>query len=104
MAYVDQNGLVLIDEVEATEDIKKLKDARNLLIEATELINQIVAINSGFKGNTAEAIEFVNVKLLGCINSQINGIEAGEQMINKVVNYYSTVDTNMKDQINANLD
>ena len=56
MAYVDENGLILIDDVEIAEDIAKLKSTIDLLDEALEKIKQIQSENSVFMGHTASAI------------------------------------------------
>ena len=101
MAYVDQNGLVLIDEIEATEDIKKLCSANDLLSETLEIINQILAVNSGFKGDTANAIEGSCAELIKRVNDQKASIEAEISFINQVVERYKFIDSSMKNQINS---
>ena len=70
MAYVDQNGLILIDDIEVSEDINKLKNAMNTMMESLELINQIISINSEFKGDIAEAIQTSAIDLTNKIKEQ----------------------------------
>jgi RecA/RadA recombinase len=103
MAYVDQNGLVLIDEIEAGEDVKKLTAALNSMDEALEIINQIANINAAFSGDTANAIEVSSTELIKQVNLQKTAIEEEIRFINEVVTKYQTIDTKMKDQINSTL-
>lgn len=103
MAYVDQNGLILIDEIEAAEDVKKLKSALATMEEALELINQIAGINSAFSGDTANAIEISSAELMKQVNQQKAEIEEEIRIINEVVERYQLVDAKMKNQINSTL-
>lgn len=103
MAYVDENGLILIDDVEVAEDITKLKSTIDLLDETLERINQIVSINSEFKGETAQALEEATVEMINRVTSQKEEIEAEIRYINQVVERYKTIDANMRDQINSTL-
>ena len=103
MAYVDQNGLILIDDVEVAEDITKLKATMDLMEEALNTINQIISINSGFKGDTAEAIEQATVDMVNRVTAQKDEIEAAIRYINQVVEMYKTIDANMRDHINNTL-
>lgn len=103
MAYVDQNGLIMIDEVEAAEDIKKLNAAKDSLMEALEIINNIASINSTFKGDAANTIDITVTELIKKINGQKAAIEDEIRIINQVVEKYKTIDANMKNQINSTL-
>ena len=103
MAYVDENGLILIDDVEVAEDISKLKLTMTLLDEALASINQMVSINSSFKGDTAIAIDEATTEMLSRISAQKSEIEATINYINRVVERYKTIDANMRDHINSTL-
>lgn len=103
MAYVDQNGLILIDDVEVSEDINKLKNAMDLMLESLEKINEIISINSEFKGDIAEAIQSSATELTNKINEQKEEVEAEIRYINEVVERYKTIDATMRDQINTTL-
>lgn len=103
MAYVDQNGLILIDEIEAAEDVKKLNATKDLLIDAMEIINQIVASNNSFQGDTANAIDVAALELTNKIKEQISGIEDEIRFINSVVERYKAIDTGIKNQVNSSL-
>lgn len=103
MAYVDQNGLILIDEVEAAEDIKKLKSALASMEEALDLVNQIAGVNSAFSGDTADAIGVSCAELIKQINQQKSQIEDEINFINGVIEKYQNIDANMKNQINSAL-
>lgn len=103
MAYVDQNGLILIDDIEVSEDINKLKNAMNTMMESLELINQIISINSEFKGDIAEAIQTSSIDLTNKIKEQKEEIEAEIRYINDVVERYKVIDAAMRDQINSTL-
>ena len=103
MAYVDQNGLILIDEVEAAEDVNRLNKVLALLDEELTKINQISEINNGFKGDTAVAIGLSATEMTKKVNAQKNEIEAEIRYIKAVVERYKTIDANMKNQINSKL-
>ena len=103
MAYVDENGLILIDDAEVAEDIKRLNAVLELLEEALRKINQIASINSSFKGDTAEAISSSTVEMTKKLNEQKEKIEEEISYINEVVERYKTIDANMKNQINSKL-
>lgn len=103
MAYVDQNGLILIDDVEVAEDINKLKTTLSLMEDTLNTINQIISINSNFKGDTASAIEECTVEMVNRVTAQKEEIEEAIRYINQVVEMYKTIDANMRDHINATL-
>ena len=103
MAYVDQNGLVLIDEIEAADDIKKLKNALVTLEETLEIVNQIAGINSSFSGDTANAIEVSSAEFINRINQQKTQIENEIKVITDLIAKYQVIDNKMKNQINSAL-
>ena len=103
MSYVDQNGLILLDENEAFDDINKLKSALSSLDEALSTIGQIASINSGFSGDTASMIEASVLELTQKINQQKNMIENEIKFISEVVTKYQTIDSMMKNQVNSTL-
>lgn len=103
MAYVDENGLILIDDVEVAEDIAKLKTTMDLFDEALSSINQIISINSGFKGDTAQALDEATAEMVKRVTAQKEEIEEAIRYINQVVERYKTIDANMRDQINSTL-
>lgn len=101
MAYVDQNGLIMIDEIEASEDVKKLMNAKDAMMEALDIINNMASINSAFRGETADAINVTTTELVKKVNAQKTAIEDEIRYINQVVEKYRTIDANMKNQINS---
>ena len=103
MAYVDQNGLVMIDEIEAAEDIKKLNAAKESLLEALAVVNDIAGINSTFKGDTANSIDLTVIELKKRIDAQTSAIDEEIRRINQVTEKYRIIDSNMKNQINSTL-
>lgn len=103
MAYVDQNGLIMIDEIEAAEDIKKLNAAKDSLEEALAVINNIAGINSTFKGEAANSIEITVTELMKKIALQKKAIEDEIRIINQVIEKYRIIDSNIKNQINSAL-
>lgn len=103
MAYVDENGLILIDDVEVAEDIQRLNTVLDLLDETLKKINQVASINSGFKGDTAEAIASSSAEMIKKLNEQKEQIEEEIRYINHVVERYKIIDANMKNQINSTL-
>ena len=103
MAYVDQNGLIMIDEVEAAEDIKKLKKTVDSMNEALEKLNEINSINSVSKGDAANTVDSVATELIKQDNNQKKEIEQTIAYINGIIEKYRIIDTNMKNQINASI-
>ena len=103
MAYVDQNGLVMIDEIEAAEDIKKLNEAKESLLDALAVLNNIAGINSAFKGEAANSIETTVTELMKKVDLQKTAIEDEIRTINQVIEKYRIIDSNMKNQINSAL-
>ena len=103
MAYVDENGLILIDDVEVAEDVAKLKTTIDLFDKALETINQIICINSGFKGDTALALEEATTEMNNRLSAQKGEIEETIAYINQVVERYKHLDAKMRDQINSTL-
>ncbi len=99
MAYVDQDGLVMIDEVEAFEDIKKLKSALVVMEDALNILNNIVNVNGGFKGDTAVAIDTASAELIKKVTEQKEGIEYTIEQINSLINKYKAIDMNIKNRI-----
>ena len=99
MAYVDQDGLIMIDEVEASEDIKKLKSALVVMEDALNILNNIVNINGAFKGDTAIAIDTASAELIKKVNEQKTGIENTIEQINSLINKYRAIDMNIKNRI-----
>lgn len=103
MAYVDQNGLVLIDENEAADDIKKLNSAKETMIEALGIINNMVSINSVFKGYVADTINNSAAELNKRVDVQKTAIEEEISFINQVVERYKIIDENMRKKINSSI-
>ena len=103
MAYVDQNGLIMIDEIEAAEDIKKLNEAKESLLDALAVLNNIAGINSAFKGEAANSIETTVTELMKKVDLQKTAIEDEIRTINQVIEKYRIIDSNMKNQINSAL-
>ncbi|MBP5418076.1 MAG: hypothetical protein J6Y58_11205 [Clostridiales bacterium] len=103
MAYVDQNGLIMIEEMEAAADVKKLNAAKDSLVETLAVLNNIAGINSAFKGEAATTIETTVLELIKKVEGQKAAIENEINYINQVVEKYKVIDANMKNQINSAL-
>ena len=101
MAYVDTNGLILIDEVEVAEDIKRLQSVLDIMNEVLETVNSIENINSTFDGPTASAITFSTDALREKLTNQKTEIEEEIAYINAVVTRYQEIDRKMRDLINS---
>lgn len=99
MAYVDENGLILIDDVEVASDVSKLQAGLNSLNEALEILNNMANINSSFEGCTATAIESSIVDLIKQIESQKEQIEKIIMYIKAVAERYKVIDAKMRDYI-----
>ncbi len=103
MAYADQNGLVLISEEEALEDIKKLNIAKETMNEVLASLTQIIDINSASQGDTASAVETSTQLLKNQVSAQIVAIEESIKFISQVVENYKTIDEKMKNQIDSTM-
>ena len=103
MAYVDQSGLILIDEIEAAEDILKLKKTIESMNEALKKLNEIESINSVSKGDAADTVDSVAAELIKQVNNQKLEIEQTIKYINELIEKYKTIDANMKNQINTSV-
>lgn len=103
MAYVDQSGLILIDEIEAAEDILKLKKTIESMNEALKKLNEMESINSVSKGDAADTVDSVAAELIKQVNNQKIEIEQTIKYINELIEKYKTIDANMKNQINTSV-
>ncbi len=103
MAYVDQSGLILIDEIEAAEDILKLKKTIESMNEALKKLNEMESINSVSKGDAADTVDSVAAELIKQVNNQKLEIEQTIKYINELIEKYKTIDANMKNQINTSV-
>lgn len=103
MAYVDQSGLILIDEIEAAEDILKLKKTIESMNEALKKLNEMESINSVSKGDAADTVDSVAAELIKQVNNQKLEIEQTIKYINELIEKYRTIDANMKNQINTSV-
>ena len=101
MAYVDQNGLIQIDEIEASDDVKKLTKAVEILEEALSIINQIISINSASEGELTKTIEFSSKEMINDLTKQKNAIETEIKFISDTIEKYRVLDEEMKNKINA---
>lgn len=103
MAYVDQNGLILIDEIEASEDVNKLTRTIETMDETLAIINQIVSVNSASEGEVAKTIEASALEMITDIKKQKEAIEAEIKFINETIEKYRIIDEDIKNKINATL-
>ena len=105
MSYTDGNGLILIDEVAAANDIAKLESAKIKVDETLNYVNQIIVLNSELSGATATAINDSATLYKTRLETQRANIEITISNIRKTVEIYHAIDSRMKDHINnANLE
>ena len=101
MAYLDKNGLILIDDVAADSDVKKLKDAKAKLQTALNSIGNITTLNSELSGPTATAITETSQVLKSYLEIQIANIDTTIGNINGTVNKYKTIDSDLSSKFGA---
>ena len=103
MTNMDQSGLVLIDEVEAQEDIVKLKKTVDLMNDALQKLNMIESVNSASKGDVTVAVDNITAELIKQINNQKKEIEYSIKVINELIDKYKNKDASIKNQINSSI-
>lgn len=101
MSYLDENGKILIDDVAAKGDIKKLIEAKAKLEVALGSLSTITTLNSELSGPTATAISETTMVLKSYIETQITNINTTIENINGTVNKYKTIDSDLSSKILA---
>ena len=103
MPYLDEKGTILIDEIEAANDVDKLNAARDQLKSAMNKIQQIMMLNADFSGPVKDSVEEATANFTSALKSQIEMIESTVSYINHVVEHYEAIDRNLKGTINTYL-
>lgn len=96
MAYKDYNGKIMIDEVAANNDIKKLRQAIGKLEESKNAINQVIYQGNQTKGAVGTAIVTKGNELKGQLQSLINNLNSEISSINQTVAKYKRLDQEVK--------
>ncbi|MGN0165882.1 MAG: hypothetical protein ACI39R_06835 [Lachnospiraceae bacterium] len=99
MAICDAGGMILIDEVEAQNDINNLNKSNESLKEALEVMNTINIQAEEFEGNVGKALSENAVEFKNKITALIQEVEESVRLIQQTVAKYQQIDTSLKEQI-----
>ncbi len=102
MAYHDANGKITIDEVAANRDIRKLKEAIEILTSMQKRVTEVEQLASTFSGDYAQAqIEKANLLNMQ-IRRIINNLNYSVSTITATINKYKALDAKLKQNIMLN--
>ena len=88
----DSNGQIVINEQEAEEDIRRIKQAMSKLSEARQALNASQIDSSRMRGETRDALEEIFSKLNKDINEREENCDAIAKYIRNVVERYKRID------------
>ena len=88
----DSNGQIVINEQEAEDDIRKLRQAMSKLSDARQTLNASRIDSSRMRGETGDALAEVFSKLSKDINDRIENCDGIVRYIRNVVERYKRID------------
>ncbi len=101
MAYVDEDGKIMIDEDAAMKDVRRLREAKAILQESYDAMGHMAAQAAGFQGNTNAAISEKGMEMVGRIRKMMEKLEEAADFIEKTVAHYRKLDAELKAAINS---
>lgn len=101
MAYYDKNGRITIDEAAANQDIRRLREAAQILKESQASIRSLQRQGSEMQGLTAQAIQEKSMEMEKQLGRMITKLESTADYIQKVVANYRRQDEELKRLIQA---
>ncbi len=101
MAYYDFDGKITIDEAAAEKDVRNIRAAREILVEAKRSIDRLFAQASESTGDTAAAILEKAQELAKKVDVLVNRLDESAHLIQKTVAHYQEVDRQVKAAIAA---
>lgn len=96
MAYHDENGKLTIDEVAANRDIRRLREAANILKDSRASIRSLRQQSTDMKGLSAQAIQEKSTEMERKLTQMIDKLEDTADYIQRVVKHYQKIDEDLK--------
>ena len=102
MAYHDENGKITIDEEAAREDIKRLRNAANMLDDSMKAIQKMrISITKSTYEVYKHSLEDKNTQMYNRLKDARDELNATADYIDKVVKEYQRKDKLIRDAIKA---
>jgi len=102
MAYHDENGKITIDEEAAREDIKRLRNAANMLDDSMKAIQKMrISITRSTYEVYKHSLEDKNTQMYNRLKDARDELNATADYIDKVVKEYQRKDKLIRDAIKA---
>ena len=102
MAYHDENGKITIDEEAAREDIKRLRNAANMLDDSMKAIQKMrISITKSTYEVYKHSLEDKNTQMYNRLKDARDELNATADYIDKVVKEYQHKDKLIRDAIKA---
>lgn len=101
MAYYDENGRIIIDEVAAQADIRRIETAIASLNNSKKAINNLIQQATSEQGQTSSTIIEKATEMRNQIDAMIARLSETASFISRTVAHYQWVDQKIKEAINA---
>lgn len=92
MAYRNQDGRIMIDEVAAAVDIKRAAEAADILRRAESQLSSLIAEAEQYKGNSISAMIEKATLLRKRTQDLIRNLEEVQSYTRRVVAHYKAID------------
>lgn len=99
MAYRNSEGRITIDDVAAKNDIRKENEAKQILISAEKMLEELIMEASECRGATARAISERANDLKRQTQRLINNLDSAQNYTQSVVTRYKIIDQRCKDAL-----
>lgn len=96
MAYRDENGRITIDEQAAQKDIRRLREAANILKDSRASIRSLRQQSGDMQGLAVSAIQDKSLEMDRKLTQMIEKLEDTADCIQKVVRHYQKIDEDLK--------
>lgn len=101
MAFHDEKGRITIDEQAAEQDIRRLREAADILKESREAIRSLRRQSGDMQGKAASAIQAKGQEMEKELAGMIERLEDSADFIRKTVEHYRRLDEELKRAIQA---
>lgn len=101
MAFHDDKGRITIDEQAAAQDIRRLREAADILKESREAIRSLQRQSGDMQGKAASAIQAKGQEMEKELARMIEKLENSADFIRKTVEHYRRLDEELKRAIQA---
>ncbi len=99
MAYRDENGRITIDEQAARQDIRRLREAADILKDSLAGIRSLRQQSMDMQGLAVTAIQDKSLEMEKKLTQMIKKLESTADYIQKVVRHYQKMDEDLKKMI-----